>query len=68
MSRTRRSSSKIQWNEITWYSRLIAIVIFFGVVPAVSFYIGTQYQETLNTVSQAGNFYWERQTFGNTVP
>jgi hypothetical protein len=35
--------SGIKWQEVTWYSRLGAIVLFIGVVPALAFYIGTQY-------------------------
>jgi hypothetical protein len=34
----------IEWNKVTWYSKLGAIILFVGVVPALSFYIGTQYQ------------------------
>ena len=53
----------IKWNEVTWYSRLIAIVFFLGVVPAIAFDIGSQigqmsseaaspvYIETSHTVS-----------------
>jgi hypothetical protein len=39
----------IKWNEITWYSRLGAIILFLGVVPALSFYIGIQYESILST-------------------
>lgn len=42
----RRQSPKIQWNEVTWYSKLFAILFFLGVVPSLSFYIGTQYELT----------------------
>ncbi len=38
------SPSGIRWNEVTWYSRLGAIFLFLGIVPALCFYIGTQYQ------------------------
>lgn len=34
----------IKWNEVTWYSRLGAIVLFIGIIPALFFYIGTQYE------------------------
>ena len=37
----------IKWNEITWYSRLGAIVLFIGVVPTLSFYLGVQYQAVI---------------------
>jgi hypothetical protein len=33
----------MKWNEVTWYSRLGAIVVCFGVIPVLTFYIGTQY-------------------------
>src|SRR6185295_18676352 len=34
----------IEWNKVTWYSKLGAIMLFIGVVPALTFYIGMQYQ------------------------
>ncbi len=40
----------MKWNEVTWYSKLGAIVLFIGIVPALSFYIGTQYELTQQTV------------------
>jgi hypothetical protein len=36
----------IEWNTITWYSRLAAIVFFVGILPVLNFYIGVQYQQT----------------------
>jgi hypothetical protein len=47
----------MKWNEITWYSRLGAIVLFLGVVPMVVFYIGVQYGQLIelqNNVSRSG--------------
>ncbi len=38
----------IEWNKVTWYSKLGAIILFVGVVPALAFYIGTQYQNTVD--------------------
>ncbi len=35
----------MKWNEVTWYSRLGAFILFFGVIPALAFYIGTEYRE-----------------------
>ncbi len=35
----------IKFNEVTWYSKLAAIIFFIGIVPTLTFYIGTQYQE-----------------------
>lgn len=36
----------VEWNTITWYSRLAAIVFFVGILPVLNFYIGVQYQQT----------------------
>jgi hypothetical protein len=38
----------IKWNEVTWYSRLGAIILFVGCVPAFSFYVGEQYEQATN--------------------
>jgi hypothetical protein len=34
----------IEWHEVTWYSRLGSFILFLGVVPVLTFYIGTQYE------------------------
>jgi len=34
----------MKWHEVTWYSRMMAILIFVGVLPTLSFYIGMQYK------------------------
>lgn len=34
---------KIEWNRVTWYSKLGAIILFFVVIPVLAFYIGEQY-------------------------
>jgi hypothetical protein len=39
----------IKWNKVTWYSRLGAIILFIGVVPVLTFYVGVQYQLTLSS-------------------
>ena len=36
----------IKFNEVTWYSKLAAIVFFIGALPALTFYIGTEYEKT----------------------
>ena len=38
--------SKIEWNKVTWYSRLISLVVFLLVLPLLTFYIGIQYEKT----------------------
>jgi hypothetical protein len=35
----------IKFNEVTWYSKLAAVIVFLVIVPILAFYIGTQYQE-----------------------
>jgi hypothetical protein len=45
----------ILWNEVTWYSKLGAILICFGVIPALSFYVGSQYQLTMAAIEASGN-------------
>lgn len=42
----------MKWNEVTWYSRLLAIIIFIAVLPAMAFYVGTKYQETADILSR----------------
>ena len=37
----------IEWNKVTWYSKLAAVIFFLGVLPVLTFYIGTQYGEVL---------------------
>ena len=36
----------MKYNQVTWYSRLGALILFLFVVPVLCFYIGTQYQAT----------------------
>ena len=35
---------KIEFNKVTWYSKLLALVLFLVVIPWLAFYIGEQYQ------------------------
>lgn len=35
----------IKFNEVTWYSKLGAVILFLVVVPILAFYIGGQYRE-----------------------
>ncbi len=35
---------KIEWNKVTWYSKVIAVVLFVATF-AVAFYFGTQYEK-----------------------
>ena len=40
----------IKFNEVTWYSKLAAVILFLLVIPTLTFYIGTQYQLTQDVV------------------
>ncbi len=39
----------IQWTRVTWYSWSLAVILFVIVIPALAFYIGMEYQQTLDT-------------------
>ncbi|MBX4192384.1 DKNYY domain-containing protein [Candidatus Parcubacteria bacterium] len=49
MPPTQSESPGIKWHEVTWYSKLGAIILFVGVVPALCFYIGIQYEKVLQS-------------------
>jgi|SRR3989344_353321 len=57
----------IQWNKVTWYSQVIAIVLFVGVF-ALGFYLGTQYQveKNLQAVAPVAIFATSSQNFSNS--
>ena len=38
----------LQFHTVTWYSRFIALIFFLAVLPVWTFYIGTQYQKTID--------------------
>jgi hypothetical protein len=42
---------KIEWNKVTWYSKLLALVLFVG-LPFVGFYYGMQYGKTIAAIGQ----------------
>jgi hypothetical protein len=42
---------QIQWNKVTWYSKLIALVLFVA-LPFIGFYYGTQYGKTIALIGQ----------------
>jgi hypothetical protein len=43
---------KIEWNKVTWYSKLLALVIFI-LLPCLAFWYGVQYGELLGVVKNA---------------
>lgn len=36
----------IQWNKVTWYSKLLAAIFFIFALPVITFYVGREYEET----------------------
>lgn len=44
---------RVQFNQVTWYSRLLTFLFVFGVFPVIVFVIGKRYQETVMVLSYA---------------
>jgi hypothetical protein len=38
----------IEFNRVTWYSKLAAVILFIFVVPWLTFYLGREYQKTID--------------------
>lgn len=38
---------KIEFNKVTWYSRLTAEIVFLLVIPVLAFYIGRQFESVI---------------------
>lgn len=34
---------KLQWNKVTWYSKLLAAILILVVIPALSAWLGALY-------------------------
>jgi hypothetical protein len=43
---------RVEWNKVTWYSKLIALALFVA-LPFIGFYYGTQYGEIVGAADQA---------------
>lgn len=43
----------MKFNEVTWYSKLAAVILFVGALPALTFYIGVRYQEANDIAESA---------------
>ncbi len=43
---------KIEWNKVTWYSKLLALALFVA-LPFIGFYCGVQYGKTVAAIGQA---------------
>ncbi|MCX6716701.1 MAG: hypothetical protein NTV72_02155 [Candidatus Taylorbacteria bacterium] len=47
---------KIKWNKITWYSIVLTVIIFLGIVPFLTFYFIGQYKEIVTSSTVNINF------------
>ena len=45
------NNMKIKFNEVTWYSKLAAVIMFILVIPALTFYLGMKVQETKDVLA-----------------
>lgn len=45
-----QNQNKIEWHKVTWYSKILAGIILLGALPVLTFYIGAQYEETVQSV------------------
>lgn len=55
---------RVQFNAVTWYSRLLSYLFVFGVFPALVFFIGKRYQETVMVLSYAESSAYEIHASG----
>ncbi len=62
---------KIEWNKVTWYSKLVALILFV-VLPFIGFYYGMEYEKIITTIRNnflinAKNSSSANQNFNNVV-
>lgn len=41
----------LELNKVTWYSKLLSVIILVGVLPTLSFYLGVKFQETMSSIN-----------------
>ncbi|MBU6501109.1 MAG: hypothetical protein KGJ89_04465 [Patescibacteria group bacterium] len=51
--RSEEKGSRIKWNEVTWYSKILAMALFV-ILPFVAFYLGVQYQSAASGIEIVG--------------
>lgn len=54
----------IRFNEVTWYSKLGAAILLFGVLPSLSFYIGMRYEQTQQSLEPIEMIEMDREAYG----
>lgn len=57
----------LRLSEVTWYSKLIAITFFLGILPSWAFYIGMIYQQTID-ISEAGEIVTDKKFIPRSTP
>jgi hypothetical protein len=45
ISKVLYNKKMIKWNEVTWYSKLLAVILFIIIIPLWAFYLGIQVGE-----------------------
>lgn len=45
---------KIEWNKVTWYSKIIALILFVS-LPFIGFCLGVSYQRNISTGEKTTN-------------
>ncbi len=58
----------IQFNQVTWYSKLCAVILFLLVVPILTFYMGMRYEETISMVSSVDSLSSNKSEIQVTTP
>ena len=43
----------IKFNEVTWYSKLAALIFFLIALPTLTFYMGVEYQKTAQMLAES---------------
>ncbi|MEN9649135.1 MAG: hypothetical protein RL094_102 [Candidatus Parcubacteria bacterium] len=43
----------VEWNTVTWYSKIATLVVLLGVVPTIAFLVGSQYGLTILTIEES---------------
>ena len=46
-----RSSGRIKFNSVTWYSKFLTYLFIFGVFPVIIFNIGVKYHQTVEVLN-----------------
>lgn len=54
---------RIEWNTVTWYSKLGAVIFFLAIFPIICFSLGKEYQKTIDFLEENKN-----PSFSTTAP